>query len=188
MRIATHVGYPTEAELRLAAQAGVTDIVSGPPPSEPGQPAESDAWVRMARTVGAAGLRLSVIESLPLSDRVMLGEPGRDAEIEHYRQSIRDMGRAGIEVHCYNWMPAIHVVRTSFTTRVRGDARATSYDHRLMAQAPQTCLGRVDAAELWDALAYFLDAVLPVAEEAGVKLGMHPDDPPISPIRAWIAS
>ncbi|MBM3187546.1 MAG: TIM barrel protein [Chloroflexi bacterium] len=183
MRIATHLGVPTESLLRLAAQAGVSDIVASPPPSQPGQPARFEDWVRMRKQVEDAGLKLSVIESLPLSDKVMVGLPGRDEEIERYMQSIRYMGAAGIEVHCYNWMPAIHVVRTSHTTRVRGGALATSYEHKLMEKAPETYLGRVHAEQLWDALAYFLRAVLPVAEEAGLVLGMHPDDPPVSPIR-----
>lgn len=183
MRIACHVGLPTESMLRLLKQAGVSDIVAGPPRPRRGPKVTFEDWLHMSRQVADAGLKLSVIESLPLSDRVMLGLPGRDEEIDAYCQSIRYMGAAGIEVHCYNWMPVIHVVRTSSTTRVRGDALATSYEHALMAKAPETYAGRVTAEQLWGALEYFLRAVLPVAEEAGVKLGMHPDDPPVSPIR-----
>jgi len=89
----------------------------------------------------------------------------------------------GIPIICYNWMAAFGWLRTSFTTRVRGDALATSYNHEQMQRGPMSVYGVVPEEQLWDELAYFLRAVTPVAEEAGVKLAMHPDDPPLAPIR-----
>jgi mannonate dehydratase len=77
----------------------------------------------------------------------------------------------------FNWM------RTSMTIPTRGGALVTGYDHELMAKAPLTEAGEVTEQQLWDGLKYFMDAVVPVAEEAGVLLALHPDDPPISPIR-----
>ena len=59
----------------------------------------------------------------------------------------------------------------------------TGYDHEQMQKAPLTEYGEVSEETLWDSLQYFLDKVVPVAEKAGVKLAMHPDDPPISPMR-----
>jgi mannonate dehydratase len=59
----------------------------------------------------------------------------------------------------------------------------TGYDHDLMRDAPPTEHGEIGEEQLWASLRYFLEAVLPVAEEAGVTLAMHPDDPPLSPIR-----
>ena len=76
-----------------------------------------------------------------------------------------------------NWM------RTSTTIRSRGGALVTGYDHSQMLNAPPTAYGEVSEDQLWDNLRYFLERVIPVAEEAGVKLAMHPDDPPLSPIR-----
>jgi mannonate dehydratase len=77
----------------------------------------------------------------------------------------------------FNWM------RTNTSTPSRGGSFVTSYDHALMQNAPPTELGPISEDELWTNLQYFLQKVLPVAEKAGVKLAMHPDDPPISPIR-----
>jgi mannonate dehydratase len=77
----------------------------------------------------------------------------------------------------FNWM------RTSTTAPSRGGALATGYDHELMQDAPLTEYGVITEEQLWENLEYFLKAVVPVAEEAGVKLAMHPDDPPLSPIR-----
>ncbi len=180
-RIATHIGSPNPSRLRLAQQAGVTDIVTGPPEGEASLSLEG--WLDLKRQVEATGMKLSVIESLPLSNRVMLGQPGRDEDIEVYLKKLRLMGQAGIHIHCYNWMPMLHVVRTSWTLPVRGGAMANGYDHELMRQAPLTDAGLVGEEQLWSSLEYFLRAVLPVAEEVNVQLGMHPDDPPISPIR-----
>ena len=93
------------------------------------------------------------------------------------------MGRLGIPVWCYEWMAVMNWVRTTTTQRSRGGALVTAYDHAQMADAPLTQYGVVSESRLWDSLHYFLERVLPVAESAGVKLAMHPDDPPLSPIR-----
>jgi mannonate dehydratase len=65
----------------------------------------------------------------------------------------------------------------------RGGALATGYDHALMRNVPLTEQGIVTEEQLWASLEYFLKVVVPVAERAGVKVAMHPDDPPLSPIR-----
>jgi mannonate dehydratase len=126
------------------------------------------------------GLRLEAIENVPPSfyDKAMLGLPGRDEQIAAYQTTIRNMGAAGIPILGYHWMPN-HVWRTSFTTPGRGGARASSFDLDLVKNAPLTH-GRVYSAdELWASYEYFITSVLPVAEEAGVKLALHPDDPPV---------
>ncbi len=77
----------------------------------------------------------------------------------------------------FNWQ------RTSLTTRGRGGALVSSYDHALVEDAPLRPAGVVPEEKLWETLHYFLERVVPVAVESGVKLAMHPDDPPLSPIR-----
>jgi mannonate dehydratase len=130
-----------------------------------------------------AGFRLAVIEARPPMHRTKLGLPGRDDEIRVVQELLRNMGRVGIPVWCYEWMPVFNWMRTATTIPVRGGALATGYDHSLMVNAPLTEHGEVPDELLWETLEYFLKAVVPVAEEAGVKLAMHPDDPPLSPIR-----
>lgn len=183
MRIGLVLPEITESYLKLARQIGADDIVT----TLRGAPGREPVWafrplMVQRQRIEEAGLRWSVIESLPLSDTVKLGLPGRDEEIENWQRSLRNIGAAGIPIICYNWMAVFPWLRTSFTTRVRGGALATSYRHELMQRGPLTEHGHVSEEQLWDSLAYFLKAVVPVAEKAGVNLAIHPDDPPLSPI------
>jgi len=74
-------------------------------------------------------------------------------------------------------------LRNSARTPLRGDSYTTSYDHKEMERGPHPAASSVTEEKLWDNLEYFLERVVPVAEDAGVKLALHPDDPPLSPVR-----
>ena len=134
--------------------------------------------------LAAEGLQLAVIEDNPPMDAIRLGRPGREEEIEHVSTLLRSMGRLGIPVWCYNWMAVVSWVRTHLAMRGRGGAVVTAYDHALLTTASRPAgVEPLEEEAMWDNLRYFLDRVLPVAEESGVQLAMHPDDPPLSSIR-----
>ena len=175
---------------RMAKQCGVDHVVGTF--AIPGDPAgvhpEQRPWsyanlVRMKTAYHDGGFSLDVIESRPPLDRAKLGLAGRDEEIGYACELIRNMGRLGIPVWCTEWMPVLNWTRTSTAAPGRGGAMVTGFDNELMKNAPLTEAGVVTEEQLWDNLKYFLEKVVPVAEEAGVRLAMHPDDPPLSPLR-----
>ncbi|MDF1515104.1 MAG: mannonate dehydratase [Anaerolineae bacterium] len=139
--------------------------------------------VRMKTAYEDGGFTLEVIESRPPMNKIKLGLPDRDQEIEYVIDMVQNMGALGIPVWCYEWMPVFNWMRTSTTIPARGGAMATGFDYELMKNAPLTEYGEVTEDRLWENLKYFLDIIVPIAEQANVKLAMHPDDPPLSPIR-----
>lgn len=93
------------------------------------------------------------------------------------------MGAVGIPIVCYDWMASRRRARTNMSVQTRGGAFTTQYDHEQMQRGPDASEAPVTEEELWENLEYFLERVVPVAEEAGVYLALHPNDPPLSPIR-----
>ena len=176
--------YPNATWI-LAKQIGCTHAVSSVPIDAAGRfTADFVTLLRQKERFKDAGLELAVLETaFPWADKAKRAEAGRDEEIEICRTLVKNMGAVGIPVACWNWMTVFNWMRTSMTIPTRGGALVTGYDHELMAKAPLTEHGEVSEQQLWDGLQYFMDAVVPVAEEAVVLLALHPDDPPISPIR-----
>jgi mannonate dehydratase len=167
----------------VAKQIGVTDIVTGRPQGDDGPAWDYLPLFQLKKKIEGVGLRLSVIESIHVTDKIKLGLAGRDEDIDHFCQSLRTMGAVGVPILCYNFMAVHGWMRTSFNIPGRGGALVSGYDHALMEDAPLTQYGEVDEDSMWDNLEYFLKRIVPVAEEANVKLAMHPDDPPLSPLR-----
>lgn len=114
--------------------------------------------------------------------RIQLGQPGLDEDIEKYQTFLRDLGRAGIFATSYDFHPA-----NTYTTRMIDSARGyhvrefSVEDFRQKVEKPRF-EREYSADDIWANYTYFMKAVLPVAEKAKVHMGLHPDDPPISPM------
>lgn len=186
MRIALGQTNQLTAEIiQFAHQTGITDIqfnMIGGTPHLPGEAQwEYMDLLRLRTACEDAGLRLNAIENVPSKFylKAMLGQPGRDEQIEHMQNTIRNMGKAGIPIFGYHFMPN-SVWRTSTTAPARGGALTTAFDYDMVADAPLSFDRVYTEDEMWDNYAYYIKAILPVAEEAGVRLALHPDDPPVS--------
>jgi mannonate dehydratase len=184
MKLAEMLGTHQNRLWALSKQMGVNYAVAGLPREENGyKPWDFMNLLHMKTRFENYGIRVEVIESRPPANKIKLGLPGRDEEIAVIQELIRNMGKVGIPVWCYDFMAEFNWFRTSTTTRTRGGALVSSYDHSLMKNAPFTENAPISEEQLWANLKYYLEAIVPVAEEAKVKLALHPDDPPISPIR-----
>jgi mannonate dehydratase len=170
---------------KLAKQAGI-DLAVGGLPFDSLQAGERVCDLaplqRLMQTYEEGGFKLAVIESRPPLNKAKRGLPGRDAEIEIVLELLTNMGKLGIPVWCYEWMTDFNWVRTNMATPSRGGSVVTSFN---LKDVPDSITSNPPISEdaLWANLEYFLKRVLPVAEKAGVKLSMHPDDPPLSPIK-----
>lgn len=153
--------------------------------------------------LAAHGLRWSVVESIPVSEDVKTGGPDRDAHVAAWAASLRAVAAAGVRTVCYNFMPVFDWMRTDFAMELGDGSNAMAYDEaalraidlgagmpRLEAWAKgytpdelREALDRyrtIDGDRLFEHLVAFLRDVVPVAEEVGVRLAIHPDDPPWS--------
>jgi len=170
---------------KLAKQAGVDLAVGGLSPDDLLQGEKPWDFGPLQRTKAryeAAGFELRVIESRPPLNKAKRALPGRDEEIATVCTLLENMGKLGVPVWCYEWMTDFNWVRTNMSTPSRGGSVVTSFDINDVP-ADITTNPPISEDELWTSLEYFLKKVLPVAEKAGVKISMHPDDPPLSPIR-----
>ncbi len=160
-----------------------------------------DKIMSLKKEVEDANLAFDVIESVPVHEDIKLGLPSRDKYIENYKQNIRNLGKAGVKVICYNFMPVFDWTRTQLNKELSDGSNAlVYYKEDLEKMDPLTGeltlpgwdssytkeslrelfeqYAKVDEEKLWANLSYFLQAIIPVAEEAGVKMAIHPDDPP----------
>lgn len=112
---------------------------------------------------------------------IMLAQsPERDRDIEAFQLMIRNAAKAGVPCVKYN-MSILGVLRTDHV-KGRGDAMYEAWDLKSAKPAtPLTRAGRVDADTAWERISYFLDRVVPVAEEYKVRLACHPHDPGVPP-------
>jgi mannonate dehydratase len=113
------------------------------------------------------------------STKIQLGQPGRDRDIEMYAQFLRDLGSIGIPVASYDFHPA-NTYTTNMVQRRGYTAREFDLNDFRNRVEKQQYEREYSADEIWANYTYFVKAVLPVAEEAGVKLALHPDDPPLN--------
>lgn len=179
----------------------VKGIVSAIYDLPPGEPWPFDKVQALKKEVEEKGFSLVAIESIPVAEEIKLGSPNRDRYINAFCESVRSVGKSGIPVVCYNFMPVFDWMRTNLSFRLEDGSYALSYDHDELAKVDLSsgaqglpgwsaaysaselrylldAYREISEEDLWVNLKYFLERVVPVAEEVGVKMAIHPDDPP----------
>lgn len=182
---------------------GVTGIVTALYDVPVGEVWPLDKILALKKTVEDAGLKLSVIESVPVHEDIKMGLPSRDRLISNYCETIKNLGKAGIDCVCYNFMPVFDWTRSDLNYPNEDGSNSLAYiTESIRAIDPEKgtlSLPGWDSSykkdelkrllefyrhmteeELWETLTYFLKPVIDAAEAAKVKMAIHPDDPPWS--------
>ena len=183
---------------QIPAVEGVVSAVYGVPVGEVWR---EEAIATLKNTANASGLTFEVVESVPVHEDIKLGAPTRDRLIANYCENIRRLAKYGVKCICYNFMPVFDWLRSEMERPLADGSTALAYDEQtVLALNPlKTTLSlpgwdesytheemvgllksyeNIDQDKLFDNLKYFLDRVIPVAEECDVLMAIHPDDPP----------
>ena len=180
---------------------GVTGIVSAIYDVPVGEVWSEEKIFELRKKVEDKGLRLSVIESVPVHEDIKLGKPTRDKLIENYCQTLRNLSKAGIDTVCYNFMPVFDWTRSDLAYELSDGSNALAYiseqvekmdpvsgelslpgwDSSYTKDSLKALMDEyksISSEDLWANLKYFLERVIKTAEEVKVKMAIHPDDPP----------
>ncbi|HUP89151.1 MAG TPA: mannonate dehydratase [Longimicrobiales bacterium] len=180
---------------------GVETIVSAVYDVKVGEAWTKERVSRLQQQIAAADLTLGVVESIPVHEDIKLGNQNRERWTDNYCESIRVLGELGIPVLCYNFMPVFDWTRTDLHRELDDGSFALAYDDQALSKidlgrgtsdlpgwaaaysadelaALLAAYKQVDVEKLWDNLVWFLERVVPAAESAGVRMAIHPDDPP----------
>ncbi|MDR1598817.1 MAG: mannonate dehydratase [Oscillospiraceae bacterium] len=149
------------------------------------------------------GLTFEVVESVPVHEHIKLGAPDADALTAVFAENLRHLAAVGVKVVCYNFMPVFDWLRSELAQQLPDGSTALAYDEAaVLAMDPSfselslpgwdesytreemrgllAAYSRVDSERLWENLGRFLHAVIPVCDEVGISMAIHPDDPPWS--------
>ena len=188
---------------QIAQIPGLKGIVTALHDIGTGEMWPAEAIEARREAVEAAGLRWEVVESLNIHEDIKLGRDSREAFLDAYCISLENLGAAQIPVVCYNFMPVFDWMRTNLAFDLPDGSKTLAFAQSEL-EAIDLSLGAsglpgwgeafssdqlaelleayrgFDAETLWESYAYFLERVVPVAASAGVKMAIHPADPPWS--------
>lgn len=187
---------PLEYIRQIPNMSGVVTAVYDVPV---GEVWSDESVLRLKALCEAQGLQMEVIESIPVHEDIKLGRPTRERYVENYCKNIRTVARCGVKCVCYNFMPVFDWLRTDMAHRNPDGSTSLSYswedfvkidpnnlhlpgwDESYTPEELQGLLAeyrKVSHAQLFENLVWFLERVIPVCDEVGVSMAIHPDDPP----------
>ena len=178
---------------------GMTGVVTAVYDTPVGEVWPLEKLLRLKALASDAGLAMEVIESVPVHEDIKLGRPTRDKYIEAYKQNILNCGKAGVKCICYNFMPVFDWFRTDLHFKHADGSESLSYkesdflkldkrnlrlpgwDESYSREELDSLLQAYEGMtheDLFEHLVYFLRAIMPACDEAGIDMAIHPDDPP----------
>ena len=162
---------------QIGQQLGVKHGVIRLPDDAAFDPADRNHWIPICERFAEYGIKPLVIEPMPniLHDHIKAGDEKRDECIEKVLKMFPIMDELDIRTICFNWMTYVGWTRTKNDIPERGGALVTGFSTDEYIPSSKV----IAAEQLWDNYEYFLRAVIPEAERYGIKLALHPDDPPI---------
>lgn len=167
---------------KLALQMGIRHAIVKAAPELTGlnPPWDLDALRQIQSEFAAAGLTVYGLEGDQFDmSRIKLGLDGRDEDMDRYARMLRNMAELDIRLLCYNFMPGTGWHRTKSDVAGRGGALLSRFD---TAEVPveSNSAHKLSAEEVWENYRCFIQRIMPVAEQCGVRMALHPDDPPVS--------
>ena len=166
-----------DATWDIAAQCGVKYGVIRAPEDAAFDVTDESHWNAVYDRFAAFGITPLVLEPLPnaLHDHIKTGDEKRDESLDKAIRMFPILEKLGIRTICFNWMAYVGWLRTASDLPARGGACVTGFDEAAFAGTDK----HISEKDLWDHYAYFLKAVIPEAEAHGIRLALHPDDPPV---------
>nr|MBC8231124.1 mannonate dehydratase [bacterium] len=175
---------PSEEDLQFVRQMGVEYVVLW----TSGDKANYDYFASRRELFENAGLKIYGFgnSSVHNQDAIVLNLPNRDEKIDEYKRYIRALGKAGIPYTTYAHMG--NGIWSTEAEETRGGARARAFKLDKAQEGhwggktyrmPLTHGCEYTEEEIWDNFIHFIKQAAPVAEEAGIMIGIHPDDPPV---------
>lgn len=177
-----YVAMPSRYSTEVTKRPLVPGVDRGPVPDAMLRAWDAGELIRIQDRIRSAGMEPLMVH-LGRFPRILLGRPGAGEEMENVKQSIRAAGRAGIPVVEYNFTP-LRASEGFGQTTGRGGAGLRDFDDgRIKDLPPLGHVGTHTREQMWERLEGFLKEVIPVAEEAGVRMALHPNDPPVEAFR-----
>ena len=175
---------PQSRDVTIARQVGVNWVISGGGIARARKEDYVETVRRHKEAFAAAGMQIAGIEGHPVPfEKIKLGLDGRDEQIENTKWAIEALAKNGIHLICYNFMAGLGWTRTNQSVPERGGALTSEFDLAAANAQGLTPFGEVSEEQMWQNCEYFIKAVMPVAHKFKVKMALHPDDPPLSPLR-----
>lgn len=178
----------------LGLQMGVRHVITGARGLGRGGTVEqyAEQLARQKAQYEQIGIKIAGFEGPPINHwRIKLGADGRDEDIRDFKTAIQAMSQVGLDMICYNWMVGIGWTRTNSRLLARGGAVTSEFDLESFNNQSGTDSRRsrqrrsnepISEEQVWENIEYFLKEIIPVADKYKVKMALHPDDPPISPL------